>query len=267
MTLQVENLTKHYGDTVALSEVSFEIPDGSFAVVLGESGAGKSTLMRILNGLTEPTSGSVYLDDEEITNSRSDVAMVFQQHNLVDEMTAFSNALTGSLNRTGFFRSLFQRQSTVDEEFALEALNTVGLLDEAGQQVMSMSGGQQQRVGIARALVQQPGLLLADEPVASLDPASAETVMRYLLDAAEERDLTTLASLHQVNIAREYGEQFIGLKKGELVFSGAREELTTGILEEIYGEIETDELREGTGNKSENDAPVAEEITPPGTEV
>jgi phosphonate transport system ATP-binding protein len=263
MTLQVENLTKHYGDTVALSEVSFEIPDGAFAVVLGESGAGKSTMLRILNGLTEPTSGSVYLDDEEITNSRSDVAMVFQQHNLVDEMTAFSNALTGTLNRTGFFRSLFQRQSTAEKELALEALDTVGLLDEAGQQAMSMSGGQQQRVGIARALVQQPGLLLADEPVASLDPASAETVMRYLLDAAEERDLTTLASLHQVNIAREYGEQFIGLKEGELVFSGPREELTTDVLEEIYGEIETDELREGTGGKSGTDAPAQEQTTPP----
>lgn len=267
MTLHVENLTKHYGDTVALSEVSFEIPDGAFAVVLGESGAGKSTMLRILNGLTEPSSGSVYLDDEEITNSRSDVAMIFQQHNLVDELTAFSNALTGSLNRTGFFRSLLQRQSTDEKELALEALDTVGLLDEAGQQAMSMSGGQQQRVGIARALVQRPGMLLADEPVASLDPASAETVMRYLLSAAEERDLTTLASLHQVNIAREYGEQFIGLKDGELVFSGSREELTTEVLEDIYGEIETDELREGTKGNSEGEVPTQEETTPPGIGV
>jgi phosphonate transport system ATP-binding protein len=263
MTLRVERLTKHYGDTVALSEVSFEIDDGAFAVVLGESGAGKSTLLRILNGLTEPTAGSVYLDDEEITNSRSDVAMVFQQHNLVEEMTAFSNALTGTLNRTGFVRSLIQRQSTADKELALEALHTVGLLDEASQQVMSMSGGQQQRVGIARALVQQPGLLLADEPVASLDPASAETVMSYLLEAAEDRDLTTLASLHQVNIAREFGEQFIGLKDGELVFSGPRADLTTDVLEEIYGEIETDELREGTGPDHADDTGAVEETTPP----
>jgi phosphonate transport system ATP-binding protein len=250
MTLVVEDLTKEYGATTALDEVSFEVPDGAFAVVLGESGAGKSTLLRILNGLTTPTGGSVYLDGEEITDSRSDVAMVFQQHNLVEEMTAFGNALTGSLNRTGLVRSLGQWQSRADKDLALEALETVGLLDEAEQRAGSMSGGQQQRVGIARALVQQPDLMLADEPVASLDPASAETVMRYLLSAAEERDLTTLASLHQVNIARQFGERFIALKDGELVFSGSREDLTPTVLEDIYGEIETDELREGTDQDS-----------------
>jgi phosphonate transport system ATP-binding protein len=245
MALRVEELTKRYGDTTALSEVSFEIPDGRFAVVLGESGAGKSTLLRVLNGLTEPTSGAVYLDGEEITNSRSDVGMVFQQHNLVEELSAYSNALTGTLNRTGFLRSLFSRQSIEDRELALEALETVGLLEEAGQKVHSMSGGQQQRVGIARALVQQPELLLADEPVASLDPSSAETVMEYLRETAETRNLTTLASLHQVNIAREFGERFVGLRGGEVVFDGPRAELTTDVLEAIYGDIETDELREG----------------------
>jgi phosphonate transport system ATP-binding protein len=246
MALRIEKLTKTYGDTAALSEVSFEVPDGKFAVVLGESGAGKSTLLRILNGLTEPTSGSIYLDDEEITNSRSDVGMVFQQHNLVEELSAYSNALTGTLNRTGFLRSLLSRQPIEDRELALEALDTVGLLDEAGQEVSSMSGGQQQRVGIARALVQRPELLLADEPVASLDPSSAETVMEYLRETAERRNLTTLASLHQVNIAREFGERFVGLRDGEVIFDGQREDLTAGALEEIYGDIETEELREGT---------------------
>jgi phosphonate transport system ATP-binding protein len=254
MTLKVDGLTKHFGDTRALEDVSFEIPDGAFAVVLGESGAGKSTLLRILNGLTSPTSGSVYLDGEEITDSRSDVGMVFQQHNLVDEMSAFGNALTGTLHRTGFFRSLFQRQRDGEKLLALEALDTVGLAEEASQQVMSMSGGQQQRVGIARALVQQPGLLLADEPVASLDPASAETVMEYLLRAAGERDLTTLASLHQVNIAREFGERFIGLKDGRLCCDCTRAELTPAKIEEIYGGVETDEIREGVNE------------TPPGTD-
>jgi phosphonate transport system ATP-binding protein len=252
MGLRVQDLTKKYGDTTALSDVSFEIPDGSFAVVLGESGAGKSTLLRILNGLTEPTSGSVYLGEQKITNSRADVAMVFQQHNLVDELSAYDNALTGTFNRTGFLRSLFNLQPTEDRELALEALDTVGLLDEAGQKVDRMSGGQQQRVGIARALVQQPALLLADEPVASLDPASAETVMTYFRETARERDLTTLASLHQVNIAREFGEQFIGLKDGEVMFVGSRSELTPAVLEEIYGEIQTEELREGTGDTELN---------------
>jgi len=245
MVLRVESLTKTYGDTTALSGVSFEVPEGSFAVVLGESGSGKSTLLRILNGLTEPTSGSVYLNDEEVTDSRSDVGMVFQQHNLVEELSAYSNALTGTFSRTGFLRSLISRQPVDDRELALDALDTVGLLDEAGQKVSSMSGGQQQRVGIARALVQRPELLLADEPVASLDPSSAETVMEYLRETAEERDLTTLASLHQVNIAREFGERFIGLKDGEVMFIGTRDDLTPDVLEDIYGDIETDELREG----------------------
>ena len=246
MTLRVDNLTKKYGDTTALSEVSFEIPDGKFAVLLGESGAGKSTLLRILNGLTQPTAGSIHLDGEEITYSRSDVGMVFQQHNLVEELSAYDNAPTGTLNRTGFIRSLINRQPIADRELALEALETVGLLAEAGQDVSSMSGGQQQRVGIARALVQQPELLLADEPVASLDPSSAETVMEYLRETANTRNLTTLASLHQVNIAREFGEQFIGLKNGKVVFTGQRADLTTEVLENIYGDIETDEIREET---------------------
>ena len=254
MVLRVENLSKRYNGTTALSEVSFEIPDGTFAVVLGESGAGKSTLLRILNGLTEPTEGHVYIDDEEITNSRSDVGMVFQQHNLVEELSAYSNALTGTLNRTGFLRSLLNRQPTDEKELALEALETVGLLDAAGQTVSSMSGGQQQRVGIARALVQQPELLLADEPVASLDPSSAETVMAYLRETAKTRELTTLASLHQVNIAREFGEQFIALKQGDVVFAGSREELTSDVLERIYGDIETDELREETETEAANEA-------------
>jgi len=266
MALRIDNLTKVYGKTTALSEVSFEIPDGNFAVVLGESGAGKSTLLRILNGLTEPTSGRVYLDGEEITNSRSDVGMVFQQHNLVEELSAYSNALTGTLNRTGFIRSLINRQPIEDRELALEALETVGLLDESGQKVSSMSGGQQQRVGIARALVQQPDLLLADEPVASLDPSSAETVMEYLRETADTRNLTTLASLHQVNIAREFGEQFIGLKRGNVIFNGHREELTAEVLDEIYGEIETDELREETESTALDDS-IQRSDTSIGTEV
>jgi phosphonate transport system ATP-binding protein len=254
MGLRVQSLTKEFGDTTALSDVSFEVPEGSFAVVLGESGAGKSTLLRVLNGLTEPTSGSVYLDDQEITDSRSDVGMVFQQHNLVDELSAYDNALTGTFNRTGYLRSLFNLQPTEDRELALEALETVGLLDEADQTVDSMSGGQQQRVGIARALVQRPTLLLADEPVASLDPASAETVMTYFRETAKERDLTTLASLHQVNIAREFGEQFVGMRDGEAVFVGSRSELTPSVLEEIYGEIQTKELREGTEATGSNES-------------
>lgn len=246
MSLIIDDLSKYYGETCALHNVSFEVPDGEFTVVLGESGAGKSTLLRILNGLTEPTDGTVRLGGESVTSAaRGDVGMVFQQHNLVEDLSAFSNALTGSLNRWSFLRSLLQWQGREEKRRALAALDTVGLLGEADQQVASMSGGQQQRVGIARALVQEPTLLLADEPVASLDPASAETVMEYLRVTAVERDLTTLASLHQVNIARQFGQRFIGLRDGRKVFDGYRDELTPDVIDEIYGSVETTSVRSG----------------------
>jgi phosphonate transport system ATP-binding protein len=246
-TLTVDDLTKRYGDVVALEDVSFEIED-EFAVLLGESGAGKSTMLRCVNRLTEPTEGGVYLNDEEITGSRADVGMIFQQHNLVDGVSAYLNALTGSLNRVSIARSLFQWQSRSDKVRALDALETVGLLDEAHQRVSQMSGGQQQRVGIARAVVQDPQLLLADEPVASLDPSSAETVMGYLKKAASKHDVTALVSLHQVNIAAYFGERFIGLRDGRVVFDVEREDLTPDLIDELYGSVETVGLAEDHGS-------------------
>ncbi len=246
-TLKVEKLTKEYGDVVALENVSFEVED-EFAVLLGESGAGKSTMLRCVNGLTEPTSGGIYLDGEPISGSRSDVGMIFQQHNLVEGVSAYLNALTGSLDRVSVLTSLLQWQSREDKLRALDALETVGLLDEAGQRVSQMSGGQQQRVGIARGLVQDPRLLLADEPVASLDPASAETVMGYLKKAATEHDVTALVSLHQVNIAAYFGERFIGLRDGEKLFDVGRDELTPDLIDELYGDVETVGLADGHGD-------------------
>jgi len=234
-TIRVENLSKSYGDVQALNDVSFSVDDGEFVILLGTSGAGKSTLLRCLNGLTTPTEGRIAIDGEEVVGPRDDIAMVFQQHNIIEEMSAYSNALSGSLNRTGVLRSLMQWNSREDKLEALRALETVGLLEEADQRADSMSGGQQQRVGIARALVQQPTTLLADEPVASLDPASAENVMGYLRTAADERDITTVASLHQVNIAREFGNRFIGLKDGEKVFDGGLDDLTIDAVDRIYG--------------------------------
>ncbi|WP_433623257.1 phosphonate ABC transporter ATP-binding protein [Halomicrococcus sp. NG-SE-24] len=247
-TITVENLSKSYGDVQALEDVSFEIPDGEFVVILGESGAGKSTLLRCLNGLTQPTSGTVEIDGEEIRGPRDDVAMIFQQHYIIGQLSAYANALTGSLNRTSFLRSVFQWNDREDKLEALRALDTVGLLAEAHQQTSNMSGGQQQRVGIARALVQKPTLLLADEPVASLDPASAESVMGYIRDAADERDLTTLASLHQVNLAREFGERFIGMKEGRAVFDGYKDDLSIDVIDTIYGDIQTDAIRNQEAN-------------------
>jgi phosphonate transport system ATP-binding protein len=241
--IEVSNLSKSYGEIQAVDDVSFTIPDGEFVVVLGESGAGKSTLLRCINGLTAPTEGSVAINGDPVEGPRDDVAMVFQQHYLIEEMSAYNNALTGALGRTSLFNSLVGRYEKNDKHEALRALETVGLLDESSQKVGQMSGGQQQRVGIARALVQQPNLLLADEPVASLDPASAERVMGYVRAAADERGLSTLASLHQVNIAREFGERFLGMKDGNIIFDGYRDDLTVDIIDEIYGTIETDAIR------------------------
>ena len=258
-TLKVENLSKQYGDVTALKDVSFEIED-EFVVLLGESGAGKSTLLRCVNGLTEPTEGSISLDGEEIVGSQTDVGMIFQQHNLVEGVSAYLNALTGSLSRVSMLRSMLQWQSRDDKVRALESLETVGLLDESHQKVSQMSGGQQQRVGIARALVQDPQLLLADEPVASLDPSSSETVMTYLRKAAKEHNVTALVSLHQVNVAAHFGDRFIGLRDGQKLFDVGRGELTPALIDELYGSVETVNLAEqsGTVENGHNEAVVDE---------
>ncbi|CCC40717.1 phosphonate ABC transporter ATP-binding protein [Haloquadratum walsbyi] len=237
-TLTVDNVTKTYGDVVALDSVSFEIED-EFVVLLGESGAGKSTMLRCVNGLTHPTEGEIRLNGDPINGSRSDIGMIFQQHNLVDGVSAYMNALTGSLDRTSTVSSLLQQQNKETKERALEALQTVGLLEESHQRTSQMSGGQQQRVGIARALVQDPALLLADEPVASLDPSSAESVMDYLKKAASVHEVTALVSLHQVNIAAYFGERFIGLRDGEILFDVSPEKLTPGLVDDLYGNVET----------------------------
>ncbi len=193
----VDNLRKTYGDTVALDDVSFEVPAGEFVIILGVSGSGKSTLLRCLSSLTTPTAGEVIVDGEPMVQPRPELAMIFQQHNIVGDMSAYSNALSGGINRCSFTESVLQLQDLEEKQRALEALDTVGLLEEAEQKARRMSGGQQQRVGIARALTQQPEVLLADEPVASLDPGSAQDVMQYLHHAANERELTTFISLHQ----------------------------------------------------------------------
>jgi phosphonate transport system ATP-binding protein len=258
--IEVDSLTKRFGDTVALDEVSFSVDAGEFVVILGVSGSGKSTLLRCLSALTAPTSGEVRFEGDPVTEPRPDIAMIFQQHNIIDDMSAYSNALSGSNERSGFFRSILRLQDTTEKHRALEALDTVGLLEEAGQKARRMSGGQQQRVGIARALVQQPEVLLADEPVASLDPGSSQEVMRYMKSASDERDLTTFISLHEVNVARKFGERFIGLRDGKKVFDGTRDELTIEHVDEIYGDIDTEGMF--VADSSDGAAESETEVTP-----
>ena len=239
-TITVDGVTKRFGETVALDDVSFEIDEGEFTIVMGVSGSGKSTLLRCLSGLLEPTEGEIYIDGEPVTGTNKDVALIFQQHNLVGQMSAYANALTGSLSRSSLVESVLQLQDDDEKYRALSALETVGLIDEAQKKVRQMSGGQQQRVGIARALVQEPQVMLADEPVSSLDPGSAQEVMRYLRETTAQRGLTTLTSLHQVNIARKFGHRFIGLHDGQKVFDGYRDDLTIEVIDRIYGDIDTE---------------------------
>lgn len=257
--IRVDGLSKKFGQTQALKDVSFEIKEGEFAVVLGASGSGKSTLLRCMNGLTKPTEGTVMIGDTEITEPHPDIAMIFQQHNIINQMSAYSNALTGSLQRNGILDSILQFNDRSDKVRALEALETVGLLDEARQRTSRMSGGQQQRVGIARALVQEPKTLLADEPVASLDPGSSQKVMGYLLTASEERNLTTLVSLHQVNLARQFGQRFIGLKNGEVVFDGYPEDFDLSVIDEIYETADVSRI--DTGDSGSDDGTDSDEVT------
>jgi phosphonate transport system ATP-binding protein len=248
-SIDFENVSKVYDeDTVALDDVSFSIAEGEFVILLGPSGAGKSTMLRVLNGLTTPTSGTVQVGGEEVRGNRSNIGMVFQEHYLIENKTAFGNALSGALSRNGLLRSAFGLHGEADKFTALDALRTVGLLEEAGQRAESMSGGQKQRVGIARALVQEPDVVLADEPVASLDPKAARDVMRYLKKAATEQDLTTITSLHQVNIAREFGDRFLGIRDGRVIFDGDADDLTMEEMDRIYysdGEVSRTDRAEG----------------------
>ncbi len=257
-----DDVTKVYGeDTVALDDVTVAIEEGDFVVLLGPSGAGKSTFLRLINGLTRPTEGTVSIAGASAARSREEVGMVFQEHHLVESMSAFENALTGALSRNGFVRSLLTWHGDDDKTRALEALDTVGLLDAAGQRAGSMSGGQKQRVGIARALVQDPDVVLADEPVASLDPKAAHDVMGYLKRAATEHDLTTVTSLHQVNIAREFGDRFLGVRDGEVIFDGEADELTMEVVDDIYyGGDRDDDETETTVERDREAAPAPESV-------
>jgi len=243
--LQLKKLTKTYktGDQ-ALKAVDLEIPGGQVLALIGPSGAGKSTLIRCINRLVEPTSGSVLLKGEDITKlgskglrrARRTMGMIFQEYALVERLTVMENVLSGRLGYVGFWRSFFRKypQSDVDEAFRL--LDRVGLLEMADKRADELSGGQRQRVGIARALIQNPALLLVDEPTASLDPKTSRQIMRLICELCEERGLAAVINIHDVALAQMFVQRIIGLKLGELQFDGTPMELTEDVLTRIYGE-------------------------------
>ncbi len=227
----------------ALDRLSLEIPPGQFLVVVGLSGAGKSTLVRAINGLVPVTSGSLTVGDQQVVGAsraelrrlRADIGMVFQSFNLVTRMSVLSNVLTGRLHATPLWRSLLGWYRADDKELAFEALERVGIVEKAYQRASTLSGGQQQRVAIARVLAQQPAVVLADEPVASLDPPTANAVMRDLQRINTDLGITTVVNLHFLDLARRYGSRIIGMREGRIVFDGTAAEADDAVFEEIYG--------------------------------
>ncbi len=242
--LRVENLTKVYPNgTQALKNVNFEVADGEFLAVIGLSGSGKSTLLRCINRLIEPTSGKIFWDGVDVTAAtgadirkiRRQIGMVFQQFNLVKRSSVFTNVLSGRLGYVSTFPSLLHLFSSEDRARALASLEQVGLSDKANVRADSLSGGQQQRVGIARALMQEPKLILADEPVASLDPVLAHSILKYLEQLNKERGITVLCSLHFLDLVHRYATRAIALKDGEVVFQGLPKEIDDAQFKAIYG--------------------------------
>ncbi|RME69426.1 MAG: phosphonate ABC transporter ATP-binding protein [Chloroflexi bacterium] len=243
--LEIKNLTKVYDDgTVALDNVSFTVQDGEFLVIIGLSGSGKSTLLRCINRLIEPTSGQIILDGVDITAAspaelrriRRDIGMIFQHFNLVKRSTVMRNVLAGRLGYVNPWLSLLGIFPKEDKERAWKALELVGIAEKAYNRADALSGGQQQRVGIARALMQEPKLLLADEPVSALDPATSHSVLKYIELINRERGVTVMCSLHFLSLARTYATRIIALKDGKMMFDGLPEEIDDQRFKEIYGE-------------------------------
>ena len=243
--LRINGLTKRYstGD-LALKGIDLDVPDGQVMALIGPSGAGKSTVIRCINRLVEPTAGTVALNDTEITGLgsaelrrvRRRMGMIFQEYALVERLTVMENVLSGRLGYVGFWQSWLRRfpQSDITEAFRL--LERVSLDHMANKRADELSGGQRQRVGICRALIQNPELLLVDEPTASLDPKTSRQIMRLIKELCAERKLSAIINIHDVMLAQMFAERIVGLRLGEIVYDGPPDKLTPAVLTSIYGE-------------------------------
>jgi phosphonate transport system ATP-binding protein len=243
--LEVKNLTKVFPDgTEALKNVSFTVKEQEFLAVIGLSGSGKSTLLRCINRLIEPTEGQVIWNGvditaakgEELRRIRRQIGFIFQQFNLVKRSSVLTNVLSGRLGYANPWSSLLHIFAPTDHKRAVAALERVGIPEKAYSRADQLSGGQQQRVGIARALMQEPQIILADEPVASLDPVLSHSILQYLEQLNREDGIMVLCSLHFLDLVHRYGTRVIGLKDGEMVFEGHPRELTRERFKEVYGE-------------------------------
>ncbi|MEM9797099.1 MAG: phosphonate ABC transporter ATP-binding protein [Pseudomonadota bacterium] len=247
--LVLEDVTRHFGETKAVDGVNLRIAPGQFVGVIGRSGAGKSTMLRLINRLIEPSRGAIRFGDTDVTALkgralrawRRDCAMIFQQFNLVDRLDVLTNVLIGRLADHGFLSAMAMRFSDAERAEAIEALDRLDLAPQALQRAGTLSGGQQQRVAIAKALVQRPRMMLADEPIASLDPANATLVMDGLGRINREDRITVLINLHTLDTARAYCDRIIAMRAGRVFFDGSAAQLTDDVVRDIYG---TDGLRE-----------------------
>ena len=242
--LKFDNVSKHYPNGVhALRGVSFEVAEGEFISVIGPSGSGKSTLLRAINRLIPISGGTVWLDGQAVSAQRGTalrqlrrkVGMIFQNYNLVYSLSVLQNVLHGRLGYMSGLKGVFGLYSEADKQEGLDLLKELGLEEFAYHRASDLSGGQKQRVGIARAIMQQPKLLLCDEPIASLDPSSAKTIMDLLKSMTQKRNIACIVNLHQLDVALKYSTRIIGLSKGEIVFDGRPEELDDATIERIYG--------------------------------
>ena len=241
--LRIDKLTKRFGENIAVDTATLDVDKPCMIGIIGRSGAGKSTLLRMINRLADATEGTITFEGREVTTLtgaakrawQSECAMIFQQFNLVPRMDVVSNVLHGTLNKRSVLATMFNLYPTEDIHRAIEILDRLGIAEHAPKRAEALSGGQQQRVAIARALMQDPKIILADEPIASLDPMNAQTVMEALRRIHEEDGRTVICNLHTLDTARRYCDRVVGMRAGRIVFDGLPAQLTTGVAREIYG--------------------------------
>ena len=241
--LELTHLKKYYGQTRAVEDVTFSVKPGEVVVIIGPSGAGKSTVLRCINRMIDPTGGSILFQgtdmaqvkrEKELKAIRRRIGMIFQSFNLVYRLSVFQNVLHGRLGYMSTPNAVLGRYSEADKEKALELLRMIGLEGMLYKKAGELSGGQKQRVGIARALMQDPSLLLCDEPIASLDPSSSKVIMDQIQQMAKQRQIACVVNLHQVDVAKAYADRIVGIHQGRVVFDGPPEELTDSMIERIY---------------------------------
>jgi phosphonate transport system ATP-binding protein len=265
--IEIKGLTKCYGAHTALKDVSLSIKPGEFVVVLGPSGAGKSTLLRCINRLAVPTGGEVVVDGTPFSSSardlrllRRNVAMIFQQHNLVKRLSVLKNVLVGRMADLSPILSSLQLFPEADVRIAMHCLEQVAMTHKAKSRADALSGGEQQRVGIARALAQQPKFMLADEPVASLDPKTSRTVLTYLKKSCKDSNIAVLCNLHQIDYALEFGERIVGLSGGEVVYDGPPQGVSSDVIRQIYPGLDDPNVLDAAQRLTERRRAAAEAV-------